>query len=109
MHFDVFARARPERPIWLVLEDLHWADQTSIDLIESLIALTERVPLVIVAVTRSDPDTLPRTQRLVGEAQPAGRTTRIALSPLPETSSLEMVQQLLGTQEVPNRFSHSST
>ena len=98
---DVFARARPERPIWLVLEDLHWADQTSIDLIESLIALTERVPLVIVAVYRSDPDTLPRTQRLVGDARPAGRTTRIALSPLPETSSLEMVRQLLGTQDVP--------
>ena len=99
---DIFARATPERPIWLILEDLHWADQTSLDLIEHLLPLTERVPLAIVAVYRSDSDALPRTLQAIGGGLHADRLTHIALSPLPETSSLEMVQQLLGTGDVPD-------
>ena len=41
-------------PTLLVLEDLHWAYQTSVDLAEHLMPLTERVPLEIVGLFRRD-------------------------------------------------------
>ncbi len=43
-------------PLVLVCEDLHWADPTSIDLLEYLLILTNRVPLLIICVFRPHPE-----------------------------------------------------
>src|ERR671934_256324 len=43
-----------ERPLLIVFEDLHWADQPSLDLIEGLLDLTEREPVGIVMLYRAD-------------------------------------------------------
>jgi len=39
-------------PLIAVCEDLHWADPTSLELLEHLLALTERVSLLIISVFR---------------------------------------------------------
>jgi oligopeptide transport system substrate-binding protein len=44
--------AASERPLVLVCEDLHWADVASIDLLEQLLALTDRSSLLLICVFR---------------------------------------------------------
>ena len=46
--------AAQRRPTALVCEDLHWADPTSLDLLERVLALVDRVPLLVVCLFRPD-------------------------------------------------------
>ncbi|HEX3244274.1 MAG TPA: adenylate/guanylate cyclase domain-containing protein, partial [Chloroflexota bacterium] len=98
---DMLGRLTREQPIVLVMEDMHWADRTSVDLVEHLLPLTEKVPLAIVGVFRRDPDGLPQQLEMIADAGYAGRHTHISLQPLEEAASLAMVQQLLDTRELP--------
>ena len=41
-----------ERPLVVVCEDLHWADSASLELLERLLPLTDRTPLLIICVQR---------------------------------------------------------
>ena len=45
-------RLAGDQPLVFVLDDVHWIDPTSLDLLESLLPLTERVPLLIIASFR---------------------------------------------------------
>jgi class 3 adenylate cyclase/tetratricopeptide (TPR) repeat protein len=45
-----------ERPLCLVLEDLHWADEATLELADELLALPDEEPLVVVLVYRSERD-----------------------------------------------------
>ena len=47
--FEQLAR---QSPIALILEDLHWADPTTLDLLVRLIELAERVPILLVITSR---------------------------------------------------------
>ncbi len=50
----LFERLARERPTVIVFEDLHWADQSSAELIEHLFPLVETVPLLLCGVGRPD-------------------------------------------------------
>ena len=43
-------------PTVLVLEDLHWADPTSLRLTEEISSLTKQGPLLLVLTRRPEPD-----------------------------------------------------
>lgn len=90
-----------ERPTILVLEDMHWSDSTSIDLAASLLELTKRVPLAIVVVCRPDPDA--PSQRLLDIIRSgyADCVTSIALAPLSNDSTVQMLEQLLSAHHLP--------
>ena len=45
-----------ERPLCLVLEDLHFADEPTLELSEELLALAETEPVALLLVYRPDPD-----------------------------------------------------
>jgi ABC-type transport system substrate-binding protein/class 3 adenylate cyclase len=51
----VCALAR-ERPLCLVLEDLHWSDEATLSLLEELLPAAEQTAVAFVLVHRSDPD-----------------------------------------------------
>ncbi len=51
----VCALAR-ERPLCLVLEDLHWSDEATLSLLEELLPATEQTAVGFLLVHRSDPD-----------------------------------------------------
>lgn len=85
--FEVFAR---ERPLVVVIEDLHWADPTFLDLIEHLVDFSRGFPIAIVGSARPELlDTRPDWGR--------GKTnvTTVALEPLSEAESREMILNLL--------------
>jgi ABC-type transport system substrate-binding protein/class 3 adenylate cyclase len=51
---ELLRRLARERPLLVVLEDLQWADEPTLELIESLFALTESEPLGLVMLYRTD-------------------------------------------------------
>jgi class 3 adenylate cyclase/tetratricopeptide (TPR) repeat protein len=43
-----------QQPLVIVCEDLHWADVTSLTLLERVLALTDRIPLLVLCVFRPE-------------------------------------------------------
>ena len=90
-------------PVVLVFEDVHWIDPTSLDLLEQLLPLTDRAPLLILALFR------PRRQEPSWRFHEAAlrdfahRYTSIALEPLDESHSRELVANLLEIEDLPEK------
>jgi tetratricopeptide (TPR) repeat protein len=78
-------------PLVLVLEDLHWADDGTLDFVEHLVDWTSDVPLLVLCTSR--PELLERRPSWGG-----GRlnSLTVALSPLSEEASAELLAELLG-------------
>ena len=78
-------------PTLLLYEDIHWADTSLLDLLETFAGRVREVPVLFVALTR--PELL--TERAGwGGGLPA--YTALALEPLSESSSVDLAEQLLG-------------
>ena len=78
-------RAR-ERPLALVVEDIHWAEPTLLDLAEHLGDWTRDAPVLLLCLAR--PELL--------EDRPAWRGESMTLEPLSECESEELIENLLG-------------
>jgi class 3 adenylate cyclase/tetratricopeptide (TPR) repeat protein len=94
----LFTRLAQERPTILVLEDLHWADGSSLELTQHLLPLVRRLPLAIVGVFRRGQDEVPLWPLV--SAEYGDRLTRLELAPLPDTSTVTLVEKLLSTSEL---------
>ncbi|WP_423225038.1 adenylate/guanylate cyclase domain-containing protein [Candidatus Amarolinea aalborgensis] len=94
-----------QRPLLLVLDDLHWADSASLELLGHLFSLAEREAVLFMVALR--PDRASPAWRTVQatEADHPHLTTEIALRPLPAHESLALVEELLGAARLPARFS----
>ena len=85
-----FERLAAEQVVALVFEDLHWADQGTLDFIDHVLEWSRSVPLLIITLAR--PELL--------EARPgwgAGRRNFLALDvePLPEAAMRELLAGLI--------------
>ncbi len=99
-----FAKLAEKHPTMLVIEDSHWADTTSLDLIEHLVPLTERMPLAIVCVSRTEASWasepwIKLTTKL--RERHSDGFTNITLEPLSELGSLDMTARLLSLESLP--------
>jgi len=90
---DMLRRLAQQRPTVLVMEDLHWADDSSLELIEHLLPLVRQVPLAIVGVLRPGEGQI-SWWPILSESY-ADRLTHIELGPLPRKSSVMLVEELL--------------
>src|SRR5205823_10395650 len=52
--YELVAALAREQPLCLVLEDLHWADDATLDLLEELLPLTEEEAVAFVLLYRSE-------------------------------------------------------
>jgi predicted ATPase/class 3 adenylate cyclase len=94
----LFTLLASKGPIMVVIEDIHWADATSLELVEHLLPLINELPLALVSVSRQ---TVAETPPLItAQSRYPDRFTDITLNQLSETSSLQMVCQLLAVQEI---------
>ncbi|MDQ5852214.1 MAG: AAA family ATPase, partial [Chloroflexota bacterium] len=99
-----FERLAQERPLVLVFEDLHWADPSSVELLEHLLPLIREVPLLICGISRPDPQA--PAARLWTIAAQAYRDcyTPIVLSPLSPADSAQLLHNLLAIDDLPPRY-----
>jgi class 3 adenylate cyclase/tetratricopeptide (TPR) repeat protein len=88
---ELFRRiaAENEMPIVLQLDDLHWADDPSLDFLLYLSQIAHAVPMLIVGLTR--PALFERREEWIGAAQ----HERIDLAPLGKDLSRELTNELL--------------
>jgi predicted ATPase/class 3 adenylate cyclase len=96
----ITAEAR-QRPILLILEDLHWADQASLDLLYFLLDSVRQVPLLILAISRPATE---GTLNKITEWAKQNLETRfynIQLQNLTHAQSETLLYQLLETPEIP--------
>jgi class 3 adenylate cyclase len=93
-------------PLVLVLEDLHWADPASVDLLIELLPLTHRAPILFCALSRPDRDQ--PGWRWIGAAAEtlAERFSAITLAALTEADSRQLVANLLEIETLPEPVRH---
>jgi ABC-type oligopeptide transport system substrate-binding subunit len=93
--------AAREEPLVLVCEDLHWADPTSIELLEQVLGLVERVPLLLVCVFRPAKDHACWHFRELAAQTYAERHTDLLLEALTAAESQALVANLLEIEDLP--------
>jgi class 3 adenylate cyclase/tetratricopeptide (TPR) repeat protein len=98
--FEQIAR---KSPLVLVFEDLHWVDDSSALLLEHLMQLVTRVPLLIVMVSRPDTATPSACVRDAAQRDYSEYHTEIQLSPLSQPSSSKLVGNLLDIGYLPQQ------
>jgi class 3 adenylate cyclase/tetratricopeptide (TPR) repeat protein len=85
--FEALAR---RRPLVVVLDDVHWAEPTFLDLVEHVVGSTRAVPLFVVCLARPELlDARPAWQRRPDNA------TILTLKPLVEDEARALVEQAL--------------
>ncbi|TMB38489.1 MAG: hypothetical protein E6J55_24900 [Deltaproteobacteria bacterium] len=89
------------RPLVLVFEDVHWADLSSMKLLESVLRLVAESPIVFVHVFR--PDYTQTGQRLLALARETyqAHAVEIQLEPLDDASCEQLIRNLLRLDELP--------
>jgi len=99
-YLDAAAR---QSPVVVVFEDLHWADSTSLDLLQDLMGLTDHAPIAIVGVLRPRRDEASWRFHEVAARDFAHRYTHALLEPLGEGDSRALVAQLLEIEDLPEK------
>jgi class 3 adenylate cyclase/tetratricopeptide (TPR) repeat protein len=89
------------KPLTIILEDIHWADPSSVDLITKLLPLVFQARILFCFVTRAERDVpgwkLVSTARdLLGETM-----LELQLVPLSESDSHQLISNLLEIQALP--------
>jgi tetratricopeptide (TPR) repeat protein len=85
------------RPLVLVIEDLHWADESMLDFVDELVEWVTDVPLLVVGTAR--PELLVRRPGWGGGKLNA---TTVALSPLSDEQTARLIGGLLGRPVLAN-------
>jgi class 3 adenylate cyclase/tetratricopeptide (TPR) repeat protein len=98
---DFFETLARKQPLLLILEDLHWADDLSLDLLTLLMDSLAMAPLMLLCVYR--PEREHRVWQLSSQAQRKclDRYTEIALNALSSRESRQLVETLLAIENLP--------
>ena len=102
--WEVLARTARSRPTLLVLDDIHWADEPTMLLIQHLAERIAEVPVLMVGLYRdSEVDVGRPLSRTFEELARRRLARRLTLRRLPPESVAEMLEGLAG-QEPPSRL-----
>jgi class 3 adenylate cyclase/tetratricopeptide (TPR) repeat protein len=100
----MIAHAARARRLVLVCEDLHWADPTSLELLERLLPLTDRAPLLLICLCRPQSDHGSWRIRETAARLYHHRHIDLELRPLSATESEILLGNLMGTATLLNGF-----
>ncbi|HEY8502153.1 MAG TPA: AAA family ATPase, partial [Solirubrobacterales bacterium] len=98
-----FAHLSAERQATLVLDDLQWSDETTLELLAALAEPLQQMPVLVIAAYRSDG--LPRDHRLRwlrNELRRGGRLEEMAVEPLDREGVAELLAALLPESPSPS-------
>jgi class 3 adenylate cyclase/tetratricopeptide (TPR) repeat protein len=89
-----FERRSQERPLALVIEDVHWAEPKLLDLVEHLVTWTRDAPLFLLCLAR--PELLDQRPAWGGQTD----AEMLMLEPLSPDESEELIEELLGDSQL---------
>lgn len=99
---ELFAAVARRRPTVIALDDLHWADEASLALIEDLLKVTDQAPLMFCLIFRPQRDRGCWRLRDKAAGTFPHRYLELTLSPLTQPQSQAMIGKLLpGTKFAP--------
>ena len=100
--FSVLERLAAEEPMLLVLEDVHWADQTSLELLHHLAHRAPSFSMMILATYRSDElHAAHPLRRLLGSMARDRVGEEMQVEPLNREQTTEMLRCMLETEPDP--------
>jgi ABC-type transport system substrate-binding protein len=97
-------RLAEDGPVAVVLEDLHWADTTSLQLLERLLPDTESSALLLVLTLRPERDHPAWRLKEDAARELPHRTTEIALEALSGDAGLDLLSSLVGAGTLPEEM-----
>jgi class 3 adenylate cyclase len=83
-----------DRPVVLAIHDIHWADQSTLDLLERLVNLLDEQALMIATTSRVAADGHDRRFREHARRKHAERVVELRLGPLADAEADELLSQL---------------
>ncbi|MBL7213694.1 MAG: AAA family ATPase [Desulfobacteraceae bacterium] len=92
--FDALSKSEP---VVLIFEDLQWMDGSSAALLEHIMPLVKKRPILILGLYRPDPDTAADRFRQVIDERYRDAYQEIRLAPLRNSDSQNLVRNLLRT------------
>ncbi|HEX6951547.1 MAG TPA: AAA family ATPase [Gaiellaceae bacterium] len=95
----LFEALAAERPLLVVLEDLHWAEPTFLQLVEYIAAGATDAPILLLAAAREE-----LLDQSPGWSLPHPHSRLLPLEPLPETEAGALVDALAGPAPVPEQL-----
>jgi class 3 adenylate cyclase len=87
-------------PVVVALEDLHWADASTCDLVDELLELTDHAPLMLVGTMRQDTTSRGWGLRVRIHAEYPHRIVEQQLGPLTDGDARRLLDQLHRSDEV---------
>jgi ABC-type oligopeptide transport system substrate-binding subunit/class 3 adenylate cyclase len=97
-------RLADEGPVAVALEDLHWADATSLQLLERLLGDTEEAAILLVLTTRAERDHPSWSVKEAAARDLPHRTGEIALEALSGDAGRELLHALVGEATLPKEM-----
>jgi class 3 adenylate cyclase len=88
-------RLATERPVVVAIDDLQWADPSTRELAEDLLAVTDRAPVLVAAAFRPDPGSEGWRLRLRVLSEFVHRAVELPLLPLPAESAERLLDALM--------------
>jgi tetratricopeptide (TPR) repeat protein len=96
---ELLAHTAATRPVLLLLEDLHWADQGTLSLLDHLVGQLAGIPVMIIATYRdSEIDAGGSLVKTLGNLIRLHLVERISLGGLPQSAVAEMIRSLSGRE-----------
>jgi ABC-type transport system substrate-binding protein/class 3 adenylate cyclase len=97
-------RLAQDGPIVVAVEDLHWADPTSVQLLERLLPIVERSPVLLLGTGRPERDhPFWKLKELAARDFPH-RTRDLQLAPLSGRADGELLDSLVGRETMPSEL-----
>ena len=91
---DLLTAVMEERPLLLVVDDIHNADEASLAVLHLVVRMVKEGRMLTVLTTRSDADGVTPATRIT-DAAPKPRTVRLELGPMPEADCTELLKGIL--------------
>ncbi len=99
---QLIVKGAEQMPMIILMEDLHWADNSSIELLESLFRLVETHPVLFVNMLRPGyKHTGGKITETINDKYP-DYFTEILLNPLDENQSKQLINSLMNIHEMPD-------
>lgn len=97
-------RLAEQGPVVVALEDLHWADPTSVQLVERLLSLTEQAAVLLLITERLERDHPSWQVKEAAARELPHRTREVALEALSGDAPRELLHALVGSRRLPSEL-----